>query len=333
MKRYVIVLIVAAVGVASVWGGVKFGYRAVRRLARGAQPAAAPASPGDIEGEDPTTLAVVPPRNHGVIEVEPGAGEPVQNVAFLQQDETSRAVQPETEPAGTRYLHLLEQGLEQLLAHRDYSATFYREERVNGEMLDPTTSVLKVRHQPFSIHMSWDANRREAAYVEGQNRNKLLVRDDNLPRALSRMQIDPGGYIAMAESRYPVTKVGLAPLTQTLIGYRRRDLGLAVGVTCRALADAKFDGRDCYGFVVEYANAGVEPVYRKSVVYLDREFPVPVCVKNYGWPDATHSGPPGEENTLVEYYTYRDLKFDVGLGDGDFTIRPRTSNTSEAGGK
>lgn len=222
----------------------------------------------------------------------------------------------------SQYLQLLEKGLARLHESHDYTAIFFKQERVQGELLEPDTTILKVRHQPFSVHLKWTDGRKEVVYVSGQNRNKLTVFDADRPRGLCRLNLDPDGFLAMSESRYPITRLGLAPLAQTLIEYRRRDAGLRTGVQYRTLANATFDGRDCHGFVVDYASPSVEPVYRKSIAYIDKETLVPVFIKNYGWPEdePASGGPVADADTLIEHYTYRAVRFDKGLSDGDFLL-------------
>src|SRR5882724_8434048 len=54
------------------------------------------------------------------------------------------------------HLTLLELGKHQLESIPDYTATFLKQERVNGEDLQELQTVqLKLRHEPFSVHMEW----------------------------------------------------------------------------------------------------------------------------------------------------------------------------------
>ena len=58
----------------------------------------------------------------------------------------------------------------------DYSATFIKRERVNGELLEHQHIFTKIRHQPFSAYMYFlgpeDKKGREVIYVAGANDGK-----------------------------------------------------------------------------------------------------------------------------------------------------------------
>jgi hypothetical protein len=58
-------------------------------------------------------------------------------------------------------------------------------------------------------------------------------------------------------------------------------------------------------------------VYRKSIVFIDKELSMPVCVKNYTW--AKDADPESiDEETLVEFYAYTDMRMEQQLGAADF---------------
>lgn len=220
---------------------------------------------------------------------------------------------------------LLELGKHRLEKMPDYTATFVKRERLDGEDLqDLQTMQLKMRHKPFSVYLKWTEGGdvgREVLFVEGVNDDRLLVHPGGLKgKLLPALKLEPTGSMAMAEVRHPVTEMGLLALTDLLISYRKRDLGLARGVRWEILDDQKFSDRDCHCFVVEYASRDVEPVYRKSITYIDKELSLPVCVRNFGWPAAGEEIEPKEldTTTMIEYYGYSNIKFETRLGDADF---------------
>ena len=47
---------------------------------------------------------------------------------------------------------------------------------------------------------------------------------------------------------------------------------------------------------------------------------LPICVRNFGWPAADAELAPSslDEETMIEYYGYSQIKFDTRLGDVDF---------------
>lgn len=224
------------------------------------------------------------------------------------------------------HIALLEVGKHRLQALPDYSATFFKQERVDGgDLQELQTCQLRLRHKPFSVYMKWieggDVGR-ELLFVDGEYENRMQIKlggrkGDLLPR----LKLDPNGSVAMAESRHPVTEMGLLQLAELTSKFRKRDLELKEGVRWQLLADQKVLERDCHGFVVEYASKEVEPTYRKSITFIDKEHSLPVCVKNFGWPaeDLVVETPQAlDEATLIEFYGYRDLQFETRLSENAF---------------
>jgi hypothetical protein len=224
------------------------------------------------------------------------------------------------------HLTLLELGKHHLESIPDYSATFLKQERVNGEDLQELQTIeLKLRHEPFSVHMQWieggDVGR-EVLYVDGQLEGRMQVRlGGKKGKLLPILKLDPSGSQAMAEARHPASEMGLLHLIDVLLKYRRRDFNLKQGVRWEMVPDQKFTDRVCDCWVVEYDNREVEPVYRKSIIYIDRELALPICVRNFGWPGEdveTTDAAALDEATLIEFYGYTDLKFENRLSDADF---------------
>jgi hypothetical protein len=224
------------------------------------------------------------------------------------------------------HVALLELGKQHIQNFPDYTATFFKQERLDGsELQDLQTCQLKLRHQPFSVYMKWieggDVGQ-ELLYVDGQYDNRMQVKlggrkGDILPR----LKLDPHGSAAMGKARHPVTEMGLLQLSELIIKFRKRDLGLKEGVHWQMLADQKVLDQDCYCFVIEYDSREIEPVYRKSITYIDKEHSLPVCVKNFSWPteDVTADSPQAlDEATLIEFYGYKDLRFETRLGENAF---------------
>lgn len=208
----------------------------------------------------------------------------------------------------------------------DYLATFTRQERVNGRLLPRESTELKVRHSPFSVYMKWNEGSdvgREVLFVKGQHDGRMLVKKGGkVGELLPTFKLDPTSDLAMKESRYPVTESGLLNLVEKILGYCERDLKLDEGVTCQFLPDQKIDGRMCYAIRTDYGCAEVDADYRCSIVFVDRELAIPLCVKNYGWSD--RCGAPESANekltddTLVEFYAFTGMRYQSRLPEGEF---------------
>lgn len=223
-----------------------------------------------------------------------------------------------------RKVALLKRGEEFLQSVHAYSGQFTRQELVGNELQPEQTMYLKMRHAPFSVYFRWldfDPHR-EAIFVSGENEDKMVVHLGGWKRKLPALRIAPDSSLALAENRHPITEAGLLKLTQKMLGYHAIDLKDGRISRCMELDEIEFDGRNCFVFLVEYKSRDTCPEYRKSITLIDKEWNVPVCVKNYAWPTAHHeqlSDPVAlDEATLVESYAYAALDFRQPLANADF---------------
>lgn len=220
-------------------------------------------------------------------------------------------------------LDLLIESARRLQRHDDYICRFRRQERVDGDLLDAEEVVLSIRHEPFSASMYWPESGRHVVWVDGQHGGKMLVNVGGGSWFLSRLKIAPDSPTVMAEARYPITQVGLLNLTRRVMKYRQRDMTLAEGTQqWRLEVGEELNGHDCYKFTILYDDPKTEPVYRKTLLYFDRETLLPVCVRTFGWPQDVPGADPEarDDQTLLEDYVYHDVQFDQGLTDEDFSL-------------
>ncbi|NOX55963.1 MAG: DUF1571 domain-containing protein [Planctomycetes bacterium] len=219
-------------------------------------------------------------------------------------------------------LLMLEKSQHVLESVSDYTATFFKQERINGELTEGQLMELKMRHRPFSIYMKWLTGHkgRQVLYVEGQNENKMLVKFGGWKRRLPALKLDPNSSLAMAEARYPITKVGMLELVREAVRYRQQDLQNLDKLRCILTPDYDFEGYRCYAFTVEYTDPRYSKVYRKSIFLIDQNTYLPVAVKNYTWPDQVdqvdEKDPDG--STLVEFYAYTNVRLNQRLADSEF---------------
>ena len=222
----------------------------------------------------------------------------------------------------TYKIQILEKGLEYLSKTPHYTAQFVKKELVNGELLDEQEMEMKVRHAPFSVYLKWVTGEagREVLYVEGQNDGRMKAHPGGWKARLPAVNLEPTGSLAMAESRHPITKAGLFSLTKMMVESHRQDLEKDNIARFEKLQDQVFDGRQCHAFVVEYKDKKSSEHYRKSVTLIDKEWSVPVYIKNFGWlnGDAPADPEQHDEATLIEYYSYSNVKFRPNLIALDF---------------
>jgi hypothetical protein len=215
---------------------------------------------------------------------------------------------------------MLKQGCASFEKIEDYTASMYKQERIGGVLSDGQEIELKVKHAPFSVYMKWLSGDRgrQLIYVDGKNDGDLLVQLGGIAGRLAGLRpLDPESPLAMAESRYPVTKAGLVALAKTILEHQVIDLQRGTGYRCHLEEGHTFDNRPCYLYICEYESPEINKTYRKSVILIDQELSLPVCVKNYTWgrdiePEKL------DESTLLEYYSYSNLKVQQQLPETEF---------------
>lgn len=239
-------------------------------------------------------------------------------------DASNEALTPEQmhESALNKKLELIEKGLQFLSKAPGYTGIFVKQELVNGELLDEQEMELKLRHAPYSIYLKWTVGEvgREVLYVHGQNDGRIAAHGGGWKARLPTVALDPTGTLAMAESRYPVTKAGLLELAKTMIEVHKGDLEKKNFSRCEQLPDQMFDNRPCHAFMIEYKDASLSATYRKSIALIDKEWSIPVYTRNFGWLNGEKPATEEEHDTatLLEYYSYASLKFDSPLVAMDF---------------
>jgi len=221
-----------------------------------------------------------------------------------------------------RKLELLNKGIALLNQTSGYTAEFCKMEVVDGELSDEQTMQLKVIHQPFSVYMKWldyDIGR-EVLYVDGANSGNMLVHAGGWKARLPAISMEPDSSLAMAEARHPVTNVGLLNLAKKIVAAHQIDPNHKSIARCEQADDQTVNGRECFCYVTEYNNAELSKDYRKSVVLIDKEWSIPLFIKNYGWPtdNITSVGEELDTATLIEQYSYSDVKLRANLTALDF---------------
>ena len=136
------------------------------------------------------------------------------------------------------------------------------------------------------------------------------------------MKLDPTGSLAMKESRYPVTEMGLLQLADLVLQVpqarpvtrNRGSAGRSFRIRSSSTTSATAGSSNTTAADVETTTASRSPTSTGRCS-------LPICVKNFGWPaegvdvaDATAL----DEATFIEYYGYTDIQFEDRLSDNDF---------------
>ena len=268
-----------------------------------------------------------PPRPAGADSTRFVATKSAPVVVAIRKTETSpndENLTPEqlAERVLLKKVEILDKGIVFLTQTPDYTAQFSKQEVVGGELLDEQTMLMKLTHQPFSVYLKWmdyDTGR-EVIYADGLNANNMLVHAGGWKARLPAISMEPDSSLAMAEARHPITEVGMLNLARKTVEHHRQNLTTKNFSRCEQTADQPIAGRDCLCYVTEYRDAASSKEYRKSIMLIDKEWSIPLFIKNFGWPtdNVTASGDELDTATMIEQYTYADVKFRASLTAFDF---------------
>ena len=203
---------------------------------------------------------------------------------------------------------------------RDYAGLFYRQERVNGQLQAEQTIQMRVRQQPFSVHMKWlgpqKAVGQEAIFVAGKHNNQVKAKAAGaLLGALGFLSLDPNDPKIMATNRHPITEAGIGNLIDRIVQGHDAEKRQPADQSVVSFADYTFLNRPVTRMEsTHHVNNGQFYCHR-TVVFIDKETRLPVRFEAYDWPRPT--GPQNGE--LLECYSFVDVKFNVGLNDAAFS--------------
>jgi hypothetical protein len=202
----------------------------------------------------------------------------------------------------------------------DYSCTFAKRERVNGQLGDYQIMLLKVMHQPFSVYMSFlkPYAGREVVFVDGQNEGKLVALDAGVTRWLGKINLDPNGQRAMDGQRHPITDVGMRNLTTKLTKMWEAETKFAE-CDVNVVPGKKVEGRAATMVQIVHPTPRQNFKFNAARIFFDDELKIPIHFDAYSWPT-----PAGGDPQLEESYTYaKNLKI-----NNNFTARDFDANNN-----
>ena len=214
-----------------------------------------------------------------------------------------------------------------------YTATLVKRERVNGTLNDYEYMFAKIRNRkkegdeikvPLAAYMYFlkpdSVKGREVLYVEKENDGKMIAHEGGrLANFSPSVWLAPDGFIAMKGQLYPITEVGIENLVVRLIEKGERDRKRD---ECQVefRQNAKINKRSCTLLQVVHPVRRAYFDFNLAQVFIDDELKVPVRYAAYTWPADTETNPNPTPNndTLLEEYTYLDLKLNPDLGTRAF---------------
>lgn len=205
---------------------------------------------------------------------------------------------------------------------KDYSCTFCKRERVEGELREHEYMFMKVRHQPFSVYMYFlgpaGLRGQEVIFVEGKNDGKMFAHTTGLrDKMVGTVSLKPDGMVAMKGNRYPITEVGFLHMLERLIQIGEADTKFGE-CEVKFFQGAKVNNRVATCIQVMHPVPRRNFLFHVARIYVDDELSLPIRYEAYSWPDK-----PGGAPVLIEEYTYMNMKLNNGFTDMDFD----TANT------
>jgi len=190
---------------------------------------------------------------------------------------------------------------------QDYTATFLKQERVEGKLRDQERISIKFM-KPFKVYMKWlEVSVKEALYVQGAYSDKVQARCDGL-LGLWTWSFSPRDPRLMEGNRHPITDIGFG----FIIDVMRRNIPKAVErgeVNDVRITEEPFDGRPTMRVEARFTPKDGQEYYTSHMIaHIDKEHMLPVGITCYD-----------EKGQLQEQYGYKDLKVNVGLTENDFS--------------
>jgi Protein of unknown function (DUF1571) len=212
---------------------------------------------------------------------------------------------------------------------RDFTCVLVKRERIEGELQDYNFIEMRVREQvrdgdrvtsPLALFLHFMAPKpiagRTVIYVEGQNDNKMLVRNGGKHFDYVVVHVDPYGEGAQRESLVAVPKSGFDHiLTQMIDVLKRHAQADPTGENTKVdrISGAKVNKRPCSVIRITHPEKQPGLEFHVANVFVDSQLHLPVRVDLSSWPTAPNKPP-----ELLAEYTYTELKVNVNLNDRTF---------------
>ncbi|MEM9364621.1 MAG: DUF1571 domain-containing protein [Planctomycetota bacterium] len=222
---------------------------------------------------------------------------------------------------------------------RDYTCLLIKRETIEGKLTPRQALRLKIREPRSNTPEGKDAETpsiaplnppsvaaaayakflkpssvagREVLFVDGQMRNRMLVRrgGPRLPNLTLKVKLDSP--FAAKESNHTIANTGFRFLLRELVKRLETEVERE-RCEVRFYADAAIGKRACDHIEVRQPKRAPDLDYQLARVYVDREWNLPLYFSSYGWPVE------GEEKpVLIEEYAFTQVQLNAGLTAADF---------------
>jgi len=197
----------------------------------------------------------------------------------------------------------------------DYSCILIKQERLEDEATIGERQIidLRVRHQPFSVHMSFRQPHtgRKVVWVNGLNDNKLTVREGGL-LGLIKVDFLPDSPTAMSGQKYPIYKIGIRNLLAELTKHFEADTKYQES---EVTINPKAEVQKRSATLIQVTHPIPRQNFRSHVsrIYFDNEHKIPIYYDAHMWPAKE-----GDPKPMEESFAYTNLKVNNGFTARDF---------------
>lgn len=223
-----------------------------------------------------------------------------------------------------------EEGRPEIVKIKDYTAIMKKQENINGEVKEAQMMDVKIRHEPFSVYLKFRYPAKlvgqEVIYVKGQNEGNMFAHGVGFQSRFGTVKLDPEGFIAMRDNKYPITEIGVLNLVDKLVEVGKKDLKYGE-CNVEYFENVGVNDRQCTIIQVMHPVPRKNFIFYVARIFVDNELNVPIRYESYDWPEE------GKDPMLIEIYTYEKLKLNVGLTDEDFSIKNSDYGFKESASK
>ena len=300
-------------------------FAAAEAVAKPIQPATVAASPASTEATN-ASVASSPQQLSTVATPSAGPQSSGSRTAInaMTASSSNRITEAAPHPLD-RAISMAKEGLTYIQTNvRDYTAIMVKRERIDGVLNPPEYMKVKIRcprtisgkQVPFSVYLKTLKPKkkagREVVWVEGENDNKLCAHETGL-LGMKRFYLEPTGWVAMQNSRYPIFDAGLENLIIKLID--KAETAKASNRSKVVYRDnAEIMKRKCTLIELINEQRHHSDEFHKAHVFIDQELGLPVRYVAFDWPKT-----PGGKPEIIEEYTYVRVNMNQGYTDIDFS--------------
>jgi hypothetical protein len=208
----------------------------------------------------------------------------------------------------TPALKMGDEALQKAAQLKDYEGLFIKKEYVGNTFVEQKM-VIRFRRDPMSVYLKFvePSPGRKVMYVKGQNNGQIQVKETGLASLVGAINVDPHGSLAMSESRYPITMIGLENMTRRLLG-EWLDATDRNDITVKFYPNAKIGNVDCEVIESTHTDAIKSKGIYRARLYIDKQSGLPIRIQEYAFPRQAGGEPP-----LLADYCYLNLRPNIGL--------------------